>query len=194
MGLTWTMLQKIREALKQRDEDYQVGDGVIEIDGAVFGKKASNNQAEVLIAIETKNWIDEKGKEKSCAGFAKILTAKETKKNAQKLVDTGIKKGAMVNTDASPCLRNLDNVDSDYQVVSHDIEACQRWLPWVHKFISNAKSWINGTHHGIRKKYLDRYLSEFTYRFNRRHDVKSLFHRALLACAIAKPVKLSALC
>ncbi len=104
----------------------------------------------------------------------------------------------MVNTDASPCLRrhlrNLDNVDSDYQVVSHDIETCQRWLPWVHKFISNAKSWIDGTHHGIRKKYLDRYLSEFTYRFNRRHDVKSLFHRALLACAVAKPVKLSALC
>jgi len=29
-GLTWTMLQNIREALKQRDEDYQVGDGVIE--------------------------------------------------------------------------------------------------------------------------------------------------------------------
>ncbi len=82
-----------------------MGDGVIEIDGAVFGNKASNNQAEALIAIETKNWIDEKGKEKSCAGFAKILTAKETKKNAQKLVDTGIKKGAMVNTDASPCLR-----------------------------------------------------------------------------------------
>ncbi len=43
-------------------------------------KKASNNQAEALIAIETKNWIDEKEKEKSCAGFAKILTAKETKK------------------------------------------------------------------------------------------------------------------
>ncbi len=32
--------------------------------GAVFGKKASNNQAEVLIAIETKNWIDEKRKRK----------------------------------------------------------------------------------------------------------------------------------
>ncbi len=53
-GLTWTMLQKIREALKQRDEDYQVGDGVIEIDGAVFGKKASNNQAEALIDIAHK--------------------------------------------------------------------------------------------------------------------------------------------
>ena len=99
----------------------------------------------------------------------------------------------MVNTDSSPCFRSLENVDSDYQVVSHDADTCQRWLPWVHKFISNAKSWLDGTHYGIRKKYLDRYLSEFTYRFNRRHDVKKLFHRALLACAVAKPIKLSAL-
>ncbi len=43
-------------------------------------KKHQIIKAEALIAIETKNWIDEKGKEKSCAGFAKILTAKETKK------------------------------------------------------------------------------------------------------------------
>jgi hypothetical protein len=37
-------------------------------------------------------------------------------------------------------------------------------------------------------------VGEYTYRFNRRHDVPRLFHRALVACALAPPVKLCALC
>jgi hypothetical protein len=191
-GRVWTMLQKIRSALRQRDEGYQVGDGVVELDGAVFGKRETGNQCEVLVAIESKDWVDKNGKPKSKAGFAKVLVAKETKANAQKLLDQGVKEGAMVNTDGK--FKTLKRVDHDYQVVSGNPQVCQRWLPWVHKFISNAKSWINGTHHGVRDKHIERYLGEYTYRFNRRHDVNSLFHRALSACAVAQPVRLHALC
>ena len=61
------------------------------------------------------------------------------------------------------------------------------------KVISNAKTWLLGTHHGIHEKYLDRYMAEYSYRFNRRHDPDSLFHRALFACAIAKPKTLRTL-
>ncbi len=110
--------------------------------------------------------------------LAKVLVAKETKANAQQLVDSGLRKGVMVNTDGNPSLRNLERVDVDYQVVSGDPQACDRWLPWVHRFISNAKTWVNGTHHGIKYKHLSRYLAEYTYRFNTRHDVSRLFHRA----------------
>jgi len=48
-GRVWCMLQKIRSALQQRDEDCQVGDGVVELDGATFGKRESGNQCEVLV-------------------------------------------------------------------------------------------------------------------------------------------------
>ena len=191
-GLVWSMLQKIRSALQQRDAEYKVGDGVVELDGAVFGKRETGNQCEVLVAIESKDWVDKNGKPKSKAGFAKVLVGKETKVNAQKLVDQGVKEDAMVNTDGK--FKNLEKVDHDYQVVSGDPEVCKRWLPWVHKFISNAKSWINGTHHGVLDKHIERYLGEYTYRFNRRHDVDRLFHRALAACAVAQPVRLCALC
>ena len=190
-GLVWCMLQKIRSALQQRDAGYCVGEGVVELDGAFFGKRETGNQSEAFVAIETKDWIDENGKPKSKAGFAKVYVAKETKENAQKLVDQSIKKGAMVNTDGK--FKNLDGVDHDYQVVSGKPEVCKHWLPWVHRFISNAKSWINGTHHGVSEKHLERYLGEHTYRFNRRHDMDRLFHRALTACAVAKPLRLCAL-
>jgi len=193
-GRVWTMLQKIRAALQQRDEDYQVGSGVIELDGATFGRRETGNQGDVLVAIESKTWVDSQGHSKSCAGFAKVLVAQETKVNAQQLVDTGIRAGAMVNTDGSPSLINLKRVDVDYQVVSGEPEVCDRWLPWVHRFISNAKTWVNGTHHGVKYTHLARYLAEYTYRFNRRHDVSRLFHRAVVACAVAKPVRVYALC
>ena len=93
----------------------------------------------------------------------------------------------MVNTDGAPALTDLKGVDHDYQVMNNEPEKIDHWLPWVHKFISNAKAWIIGTHHGVESQYLANYLAEYTYRFNRRHDPDSLFHRALTACAIAKP-------
>jgi transposase-like protein len=193
-GRVWGMLQKIRAALQHRDASYEVGDGVIELDAGTFGRRGTGNQCDVLVAIETKTWVDAHGRECSRAGFAKVLVGKETKAHAQELVDTGVRAGAMVNTDGSWSFRNLDNVDVDYQVVAGDPETCARWLPWVHKFISNAKAWINGTHHGVKDKHMGRYVGEYTYRFNRRHDVSRLFHRALVACTLAPPVKLCALC
>lgn len=193
-GRVWSMLQKIRAALQHRDAGYQVGDGVIELDAGTFGRRETGNQCDVLVAIETKAWVNAKGQARSRAGFAKVLVGKETKAHAQQLADTGVRAGAMVNTDGSWSFRNVTGVDVDYQVVSGDRAACERWLPWVHTFISNAKAWINGTHHGVKDKHMGRYVGEYTYRFNRRHDVPRLFHRALVACALAPPVKLCALC
>lgn len=190
---TWTILHKIREALRQRDSTYKLNN-IIEVNGAVFGRRQTGNQTEVLVAIETKDWIDQKGHKKSKAGFAKIMVGRETKKEAQELVDQAIEKNSMVNTDGSPSLIHLKNVDVDYQVIGSNQEILDHWLPWVHKFISNAKSWIVGTHHGVEAKYLSQYLAEYTFRFNRRHDPDSLFFRALGACVHAKPITSQALC
>ena len=185
-GTAWNLLHKIREAFRQRDELYKLN-GIIELDGAVFGKKQAGNQTEILVAVETKNWVDAKGRKKTGAGFAKVLVAKETKQQAQDFVNKAISQNSMVNTDASPSFTHLQNVDVDYQVTGANQEVIDHWLPWVHKFISNAKSWIVGTYHGVESKYLGPYLSEFTFRFNRRHDPDSMFFRTLGACVHAKP-------
>lgn len=191
-GTVWAMLHKIREALRQRDDTYKLT-GQLELDGATFGRRETGTEKEVLVAVETKDWIDDAGKPKSKAGFAKVVVAKETKENAQNFVDNVIEPGAMINTDGSPSLRNLERVDVDYQVVGGNKEIVKAWLPWVHKLISNSKAWVIGTHHGVGSEYLGSYLAEYFYRFNRRHDAKSLFHRAVRACVLAKPVTYAAL-
>ena len=66
-------------------------------------------------------------------------------------------------------------------------------LPWVHIAISNAMGFLLGTYHGISHKYLQAYLDEFCYRFNRRAWEPELTLRLLTACLVAKPVTLAEL-
>ncbi len=141
-AIYFAMLHKIREALRQRDDSYKLK-SQLELDGATFGRRESGTEQEVLIAVETKEWINASGKRKARAGFAKVIGAKKEIVNA--------------------------------------------WLPGVHKLSSNSKAWVIGTHHGGNSDYLESYLAEYFYRFNRRHDPKRLFHRAVRACVLAQP-------
>lgn len=60
-------------------------------------------------------------------------------------------------------------------------------LPHVHRVFSNLKAWLHGTHHGrIEEKYLQAYLNEYTFRFNRRFWRGSAFLRALTLMVQAK--------
>lgn len=188
----WGLLHKIREGLRQRDEIYKLK-GVVELDGAQFGKRRKYEQITVLVAVESRDWIDERGRLKTKAGFAKVMMTRESARCAQKFVDRILEPEALINTDGNNSYTKLRRFDVDYQVVDGDPEILNRWLPWVHKFVSNAKTWILGTHHGVGRRNVGRYLSEYAYRFNRRHDPYSLFHRALTACALARPITLSTL-
>ncbi len=47
----------------------------------------------------------------------------------------------------------------------------QQVLPIIHTLFSNLKAWLVGTHHGVSKKHVPRYLREWNYRFNRRWGV-----------------------
>lgn len=188
------LLKKIRHSLMQRDANYKLKDS-IELDGTKFGRMRAKNQREVMVAIETKSWTDDRGRTKERAGFAKVIVADETKEHAEQFISKNIKAGAMINTDASKSFvyARVDGVDIEYREMDSKQKKVNEWLPWVHRFISNAKSWIIGTHHGVRAQYLDLYLAEYTYRFNRRHDPDSLFHRAMYAMSLAQPLTLDRL-
>ena len=57
-------------------------------------------------------------------------------------------------------------------------------LPWVHRIFANLKVWALGVYHGLRRKYLQSYLDEFVFRFNRRRTRHAAF-RSLLGIAAA---------
>jgi len=61
-------------------------------------------------------------------------------------------------------------------------------LPWAHTVISNLKTWLIGTFHGVSHKHLACYLKEFIYRFNRRWNEDKLFYYLTRRAIEAKPL------
>ncbi|HAM56596.1 MAG TPA: hypothetical protein DCQ64_14845 [Candidatus Rokubacteria bacterium] len=52
-------------------------------------------------------------------------------------------------------------------------------VPGVHRVVSNLKTWLLGTHHGVGADPLDHSLNEFVFRFNRRDSPMAGFARLL---------------
>ena len=66
-------------------------------------------------------------------------------------------------------------------------------LKWLHIVISNAKSFIVGTYHGLKKQHLQKYLDGFCYHFNRRKFALQNFNRLLFACSTSHKLTYSEL-
>jgi hypothetical protein len=52
-------------------------------------------------------------------------------------------------------------------------------MPWIHRVFSNLKRWGLGIYHGFREKYLNAYLNEYVFRWNRRNSYRSAFSRLI---------------
>lgn len=49
----------------------------------------------------------------------------------------------------------------------------------IHRVFGNLQTWLNGTQRGVDAKYLQNYLDEFVFRFNRRKTPMAAFPNAL---------------
>jgi hypothetical protein len=168
-----------------RDSLYQLS-GTIELDDALVGGRkkgkrghcAAENNA--LIAGESKN-------EK--AGFiAMAVVDSICHFSVDKSVKKHLKKGQKMPLDALPPLNIIDKTQS-YEARVIPSYLVDEWLPWAHIAIGNLKTFLLGTFHGVSGKYLQEYLDEFCYRFNRRSIEKQIPNRLLNLAIIHSPMK-----
>jgi hypothetical protein len=54
-------------------------------------------------------------------------------------------------------------------------------LQWVHIAISNTKRQLLDIYHHVKPEYLQSYLNEFCYKFNKRYFEEALFGRLIIA-------------
>ena len=59
---------------------------------------------------------------------------------------------------------------------------------WVNTVIGNVKKALHGTFHALRKRHFARYLAEFCYRFNHRHDLKEMFPQLIRDASSTPPM------
>lgn len=182
----WFLLHRIRKAMAERDTNYMLT-GIVEFDDTYIGKAKKGSKrgrgtakTKVLVAVSK----DDDGKPK----YAKMQVVPNLKgKTIGEFAKNTIAQGSVVESDAYHSYRKplSEKYLHEYQVFDADSEM----LHWLHTIVSNAKSFIRGTFHGLDKKHLQSYLDEFCYRFNRRRIESQLFSR--LACAVmaAQPLR-----
>jgi len=75
-------------------------------------------------------------------------------------------------------------------IVLGDLCRAVEVFPNVHRVIALLKNWIRGTHTHVSSKHLNRYLAEFSFRFNRRFKQrrKTIFDRLVKACCSTQTV------
>lgn len=185
----WAMAHKVRKAMAERDASYQLA-GLIEMDDSYFGPsgqglggrgRGTKGKVPVVLAVENR------GKK---PGFAAMKVVDNVKSaHIAHFAETKIKKQQTVKTDGYVSYYCLSDhgYELDMRIVGNGPNASKE-LPWVHTLVANVKSMLRGAHHGVSRKYLQRYLDEFCYRFNRRYWPSELFNRLLKATIVAAPV------
>lgn len=195
----WLLMQKIRISMGHRDDKYQL-DGFIEMDEGFFeghrkkedehiankSVKELDRQVKAIVAVSTTQVRDSEHKKhrpNTRAGYLKMsvvssLNKKEVTREAEKM----IQKSATIITDGKRCYRGLQQICTMHkEVIVQDKKEVSKVFPWVHTAISNVKKKLLGLHHQVKDAYMQNYLSEFCYKFNRRYFGENLFDRLIVA-------------
>jgi len=179
----WLLLQKLRGAMGNRDARYLL-DGIVEFDDTYFGgpgkggkRGRGTSKTKVLVALSK----DGKGKPK----HLKMKVVPNLRgKTVGAFAKEAIAENAVVETDAYRSYRKSlsEKFNHDWQI----FDAEKEMLVWLHTIVSNAKSFVQGTFHGLDELHLQRYLDEFCWRFNRRHRTDNIFFD-LLHSTVSSP-------
>lgn len=196
----WAMLHKLRLSMRYRDSQYKLTE-CIELDEGFFEQSDSNSEneesenqkrgrgseqkAKVLVAAESKpveKTKKNRHKPDKSVGYIKMtvmdeLDSKSINFAAQKMISSD----SEVLTDGYKGYSKLKEIIKTHNVeIIYDKKELSKAFPWVHIAISNAKRLLLGIHHSINSNYLQNYLDEFCYKFNRRY-IDNLFDRLLIA-------------
>lgn len=204
----WAMMHKIRLTMGKRDSEYQLKDQV-EMDEGLFvtvppiekdeygrrlprakkfhksGHPISRN-ASVLVMTESKLNPKNENEHRPDRAIKHIKMIYMDDNKASSIIPEAAKsvdKNAAVVTDGAQPFKRLNTIVKTHKVVKMTKDNESKTLPWVHKTIANAKRNFLGVHHSIGKLYIQNYLNEFCFKFNRRYNGFELFDRMINVAA-----------
>ena len=184
----WAWLQKLRRTMIRPGRERL--SGTVEVDDAYVGGveegvrgRETALKAKIAVAAEVKGRRLGRIRIRHVPDFSQaVLTA---------FVEQNVEPDSVVRTDGFPGYDPLTGRGYKHRVIviGSDRTRALRLFPSVHRVISLLKRWLLGTHQGrVTPKHLQRYLDEFTFRFNRRRSlaVGQVFYR-LVQQAAATP-------
>ena len=185
----WSWCHKIRKAMEDRDTRYAL-QGMVELDDTYIGGKrksgkrgrGAHSKVPVLVAVESRP--------KGCGHVALSKVASLTSPQTKSFLTDTVKMDTVIFSDSFSVYRSLCQDLNLYPLTVGNGQRAVEIFPDVHRVIARLKTWIRGTHTHVSSKHLDRYLAEFSYRFNRRfkHRRDTIFDRLVTACCTTQTV------
>jgi transposase-like protein len=194
---TWNLMHKIRKAMGNRDTIYSLKDQ-IELDEGYFtvettealkkGQKrgrGSVTTVPVSIMVEATRLenLETNTISTKCGHLKMKLINNHKSSTITEVVENNVEKDVHAFTDMSNSYNDLTKVIEGHHASKSSEQTTKNELKWVHTVISNAKRIFNGIHHKVNKDYIQNYLDEFSYKFNRRYFKDRLFERVIFAVA-----------
>jgi len=193
----WAMLHKLRQAMGRRDSEYSLKE-VIELDEGFFSTeieedekdkplkrgRGSQKKSKVLVMAESvpvEGETTKKGKPRK-VGHIKMFVIDDLQSSTLDLkVSENIDGKSVIDSDNSTSYTNFKSLVKEHRPKVIPKADIGKVLPWVHIAISNAKRMLLAVFHDIRPEYLQSYLNEYCYKFNRRYFGERRFDRLLIA-------------
>lgn len=178
MQTAFSWLQRLRQAMVRPDRDPL--EGWVQVDDAwLAGHDSTRGEswrsALVAVAVESDATGDE---------FGRIRLRDITLNPASGLIEfvqSEVKPGTVLEVDAWEGYGALDELGYRCDVVAPGDDPAAP-LPRVRRVVGLVRRWLLGTHQGrLSQAYLQGYLDEFAFRYNRRKSpsVGMLFHRLI---------------
>jgi hypothetical protein len=160
----WTMLHKLRKAMKNRNASYQLA-GLIQVDDAFFkdgvnkggdNRGCGTNKVSIIVMAVVKD---------EAITFARMEVVDDVEIDAiRSVLEEHVAPGQTVRSNGFPTYNVVKDIGltPENQIVYPKYGA-PRYdvLKWVNILVSNAKAFILGTYHGVQKKFCNVILMNF---------------------------------
>jgi len=182
----WLLRQKVQLAMKSSEQfplENEVHIDEFEIgtpQKGEQGRSASEKKIRVVIAIEERDG-------KSGRGYAKIIEDYSSA-SLKPLFDIHIKEDAKVVADG---WSGYGPIKEEYPNMKQILSDKGRNFKMLHIQIRNFKNWLRGVHSYCNKEYLQKYIDEYFFRFNRRNHRASILGKIIERCVWHNPVTLN---
>jgi len=179
----WLFRQKVQIAMKS-SEQYPL-ENEVHVDEFEIGtpqkgeqgRSKSDKKVRVVIAFEYRNG-------KSGRGYAKVIKDYSSA-SLKPIFDIHIKNNAQILADG---WRGYSPLKEDYPDLKQILSEKGRNFKMLHIQIRNFKNWLRGVHSYCNKEYLQKYIDEYFFRFNRRNYRKSILDKIIERSVLCKPI------
>lgn len=179
----WLFRQKIQKVMES-SQSHPL-DGEVHVDEFEIGtpkkdeqgRAYSKGKVRIVLAVEYRQG-------KSGRAYAKVIDDFSSA-SIRPIFDQHINQNAHVVTDGWSAYKAFR---SEYKNLKQVLSEKGKNLPMLHIQIRNFKNWLRGVHSYCDKKYLQHYINEYFFRFNRRNHRETILDRLIERVAYAKPI------